>query len=194
VHLEIAVVIGLIGTVERRIRENAQHLRSAEERPAEGAPTVDLSRIPALDDGILDSRRASRLEHFANDPCRRRTDPGCLSDRAAGFGQVGQRLLEREHGRRGAFVAEHFLRRRLREREIAQQSTDDSVDVRLHVALLVQSLRPGCGRDVGDGIHNANARANVNSYSGGQDAGHEFAARLVRERTAGSVRCGEADH
>ena len=49
--------------------------------------------------------------------------------RAIRADQIGQRHVEREDRRRGPLVTEHLLLRRLCERQIAQISADDGVDV-----------------------------------------------------------------
>ena len=72
------------------------------------------------------TRRSSRTSSMT------RVEPGpmpeILGNAPSGY-QIGQRHVEPEDGRGGALVTEHLLRRRLGERQIAQISAHDGVDV-----------------------------------------------------------------
>ena len=128
-HLQVAAVLLEGGTRECRIREHAPDFGAAEKMPPKLASPLDVCAAVALFDRLFDGRRLAGLQNLADDSCRAGPDAGDPRQRAVRADQIGQRHVEREDRRGGPLVAEHLLLRRLCERQIAQISADDGVDV-----------------------------------------------------------------
>ena len=80
-------------------------------------------------DRPFNRRRSAGFQHLSEHSCGPRPDSRNLGLRAIRTDQISERRIEREDRQRRPLVSEHLLLRRLREREIAQISTDDGVDV-----------------------------------------------------------------
>jgi HAD superfamily hydrolase (TIGR01509 family) len=129
VHLQIALVVLNRRRRKRLIVQDSQNFRSTEKMGSQEPPSQDVRPSLADGDGRFDGSRHPRVEHFENDPLRSRADPGDLRERAIPPQKRSQRLFKAENDGGGALVPEHFLLRRLRECQIAEQAADYRVHI-----------------------------------------------------------------
>ena len=129
VHLQIAAIVGEARSDELRVPQRCEHLRAAQEMPAQIALPLDVRCLVALGDRALHRRRRAGLQHLEDHAARRRADVGDLAERAVGLQQRLDRLLERQDRPGGALVAPHALLRLLHGGEVPQQRRDLPVHV-----------------------------------------------------------------
>ena len=122
VHLQITAVLFNGGAIEGGIRENPPHLRAAQKVPPKLPSSLDVGATLATFDGLFDGRRCAGLEDLAYHARRTRSDARNSRQGAVGSQQVGQGPVQRENRGGRPLVAEHLLLRRLRERQIAQDT------------------------------------------------------------------------
>ena len=105
---------------EPRIRQRPDDLGPTQEVASVLRARCEIVTVFAAGDRVFDDRGPARLEHFEDHPRRRRADVLDAPERAVGFAQVLDRLLEAEHRRGRTLVSPCLLCRCLHGREVAQ--------------------------------------------------------------------------
>ena len=129
VHLEIAGVIIERWSITRTIVKDSQDFGPAQEMRAQRATTLDVVATATRVNRTFNGRGSASLERLLNDSRRPWADAGDLWQPALRRDEFRQGRVESQNSGGRPLVAEHLWLRCLREREVAQQSAGDRVDI-----------------------------------------------------------------